>query len=259
MGAFSDKNPSKKDYSDNTDKASLDHNKDNFDGDNKTENNRHKSPLKNRHINKDKNLSMPCKQCKKELIPRRFKNSSILLCEKCYLLKKQEKYEQDISYYGDIEINQINEKLWLGNIEGAKSKERLKEIGITHILVVGYYLSEFFPNDFKYKTLEVEDCETENIIDILLPAIEFIYKSEKCYVHCRKGVSRSGSIVIAYIMIANKLSYEDAKKFVVEKRNCVDPNPNFVKQLKQFGDILTCCNYKYTLVKEFLKTFVKEQ
>ena len=60
-------------------------------------------------------------------------------------------------------------------------------------------------------------------------------------------------------MLINKISYENAREFVGQKRNVIEPNENFVKQLKQFGDILNVCNYKYRLIKEFLKTFVVEE
>ncbi len=182
-----------------------------------------------------------------------------MLCEDCYQKRKQKIYEEDLLFKGTVQIDEITPKLYLGNNEGAKSKEELHKLGITHILVVGYFLHEYYPEEFKYKTIEVEDNDKEQIINYLLPAIEFIDRAEKCYVHCRAGVSRSSTIVIGYIMLVNKMSYESAREFVGQKRNVIEPNENFVKQLKQFGDILNVCNYKYRLIKEFLRTFVVEE
>ena len=181
-----------------------------------------------------------------------------MLCEDCYLKRKKKIYEEDLRFKGTIQIDQITLKLYLGNNEGAKSKEDLRKLGITHILVVGYYLHEYYPEDFTYKTIEIEDNEKGKIINYLLPAIEFIDRAEKCYVHCRAGVSWSSTIVIGYIMLVNHMSYESAREFVEQKRKVIEPNENFVGQLKQFGDILNVCGYKYRLIKEFLRTFVSE-
>ena len=191
--------------------------------------------------------SPKCKDCKKNHISKKFKSSSIMLCEDCYLKRKKKIYEEDLRFKGTIQIDQITPKLYLGNNEGAKSKEDLCKLGITHILVVGYY-----------KTIEIEDNEKGKIINYLLPAIEFIDRAEKCYVHCRAGVSWSSTIVIGYIMLVNHMSYESAREFVEQKRKVIEPNENFVRQLKQFGDILNVCGYKYRLIKEFLRTFVSE-
>ena len=203
-------------------------------------------------------LSPKCKDCKKKHVSKKFKSSSIMLCEDCYLKRKKKIYEEDLRFKGTIQINEITPKLYLGNNEGAKSKENLHKLGITHILVVGYYLHEYYPEDFTYKTIEIEDNEKGKIINYLLPAIEFIDRAEKCYVHCRAGVSRSSTIVIGYIMLVNHMSYESAREFVEQKRKVIEPNENFVGQLKQFGDILNVCGYKYRLIKEFLRTFVAE-
>ena len=47
-------------------------------------------------------------------------------------------------------------------------------------------------------------------------------------IHCRHGVSRSASIVIGYLIKFKKLKYEDAFNFVKSKRNCINPNSNFI-------------------------------
>lgn len=198
-----------------------------------------------------------CKDCKVNDISKKFINSSICLCEKCYEKRKRKMYEQDIQFKGIVQISEITPKIFLGNNEGAKSKELLKSKGITHVLVVGFYLHEYFPDDFVYKTIEIEDNETEKIIDFILPAIDFIEQAEKVYVHCRAGVSRSSTIVIGYIMWKNKMNYEEARKFVEEKREVIEPNENFVLQLREFDDILKVCGYDYKLIKEFFKSFIK--
>ena len=50
--------------------------------------------------------------------------------------------------------------------------------------------------------------------------------------HCAAGVSRSASILIAYLMREKKMKYQEAHDFVKSKRSIIIPNSGFVQQLK---------------------------
>lgn len=62
--------------------------------------------------------------------------------------------------------------------------------------------------------------------------------NSKCLVHCKMGVSRSASTVIAYAMKEYGWSLEKANNFVKQKRNIAQPNPAFMKQLAEYEGIL---------------------
>jgi protein-tyrosine phosphatase len=53
-------------------------------------------------------------------------------------------------------------------------------------------------------------------------------------VHCWAGVSRSATIVIAYLMRKNKWPLETAMDYVKQKRNFINPNHGFLAKLKDF-------------------------
>lgn len=53
-------------------------------------------------------------------------------------------------------------------------------------------------------------------------------------VHCQQGVSRSASIVIAYLIRYHNMSYESASSLVRHKRACVKPNSGFVHALHEW-------------------------
>ena len=58
--------------------------------------------------------------------------------------------------------------------------------------------------EFVYYRVDVEDISKEPISLFFEEAIDFIHehlqKSENVFVHCRAGVSRSATIVIAYLI-----------------------------------------------------------
>ena len=131
------------------------------------------------------------------------------------------------------EIDKITSKIFLGNAEAQLDKEILKKIGITNILIIGKELEIHHPDDFIYKHIKVTDFPFENLSRFFEEAIEFIDQSEKVFVHCLMGRSRSASIVIAYLMRVNSWTYDEGFHFVQSKRK-IGPNKGFVEQLKKF-------------------------
>ena len=53
-------------------------------------------------------------------------------------------------------------------------------------------------------------------------------------VHCFAGVSRSASVVIAYLMRYHNMTYSQACAHVQDRRPWINPNPGFVNQLKRY-------------------------
>jgi len=129
--------------------------------------------------------------------------------------------------------------LYLGNLYSAEDIENLRKLNIKAVLTVAAN------TNLKYKTKDVldhkiipaEDYETFDLSIFFKEGIEFLEKTlEKTNVltHCFAGVSRSSSIVIAYIMKSKKLTFGKALLQVREKRSCVFPNGGFGKQLLAF-------------------------
>lgn len=57
-------------------------------------------------------------------------------------------------------------------------------------------------------------------------------KDKKIFVHCNAGVSRSPSIVIAYLIKSLNYSFKEAFNLVKNKRNIINPNEKFIKELQ---------------------------
>ena len=139
---------------------------------------------------------------------------------------------------------QITEKIYLGNEDTASDKELLKKLDMSNILICAEGCEPFFPNEYTYKILYIDDAIDENIISWFQEAFKFIDSSiNNIYIHCVMGISRSPSIVIGYLMYKKKMKYEETYDFVKNKRNVISPNPGFQEQLKKFEEILKENNY----------------
>jgi protein-tyrosine phosphatase len=96
-------------------------------------------------------------------------------------------------------------------------------------------MSPPFPTNFKYKVLSVGDAPSEDISKHFLSSIDFIKEAiaseGTVYVHCWQGMSRSATIVLAYVMKEKGLTFDQAYTLVQQARPMIRPNDGFVKQL----------------------------
>ena len=139
------------------------------------------------------------------------------------------------------DMDEITEKLYLGNIRGAENIDKIKKLGIKKVLSL---IEELLWPVYKesdniiHKKFTIYDFEQQNIIKYFGECINFIDGEEKVLVHCMAGASRSASVVIAYLMWKEKKSFKDALDFVSNKRSSVFPNDGFKDQLKLFEKLL---------------------
>ena len=106
------------------------------------------------------------------------------------------------------------------------------------MLVCGGKLKIHFQKDYNYYQLPIKDSKkTENISQYFKSTNEFIdlnRQTGNIFIHCQRGVSRSGTITIAYLMWKNNWTYDNAFKHIKIKRNTVLPRENFVDELKLY-------------------------
>lgn len=103
-------------------------------------------------------------------------------------------------------------------------------------------MQPFFPSDFTYKVIKVNDVSSSNLIRHFPALIAFIKagmaSGGAVYVHCHAGVSRSATCVIAYLMQENSMSFDDAFSFASKQRPVIFPNMGFQRQLQEFEKLL---------------------
>lgn len=118
------------------------------------------------------------------------------------------------------------------------------------------YNLEYVGKDLKVVRMAVpiKDTEDENLLDYLEVCLDFIEESRKkgsVLVHCFAGVSRSASIVTAYLMRSEQLSQEAALESLRQSCEFVSPNDNFLEQLKMFEDMGFKVDHDSTMYKRF--------
>jgi|GEM_PF-3183424 len=111
----------------------------------------------------------------------------------------------------------------------------LKSSNITHILSLNGGISPYFSEkEFTYKFLNL--YQSEDLKKSLEEACQFIEealnKNEGVLIHCSLGQSRSGFVVVGFLMKKCNISFDHALKFVQSKRMCVKLAPIFEKFLK---------------------------
>jgi dual specificity phosphatase 12 len=87
-----------------------------------------------------------------------------------------------------------------------------------------------------YLHLKLDDVPTEKIDSVFPEAIEFISRcmlnDKAVLVHCRAGISRSATLVVAFLMFLG-CDYKTAMRIVQTARPIVYPNEGFTKRLKK--------------------------
>lgn len=132
-------------------------------------------------------------------------------------------------------------KLYLGSQFSACHLGTLEKLGISAVLVCGNSLPRFFmehPNStIEYHKLPIHDSVDQPLLPYIYSAMQFLetnilHRQRSVLVHCAAGVSRSASMVIAFLMKQNRWDFDTARQFVWEKRPTINPNPRFEKELR---------------------------
>jgi len=141
--------------------------------------------------------------------------------------------------------SKITENLVLGSENDACDPKIYKKFNITKVLSI---MSEDFglpesllenlpeSHNINHKFIKLNDTTCSNISDHFREAIEFMEGEEVCLVHCRAGISRSSTLIMAYLIKKNKWSLNEAFTFTKGKRGCVAPNFGFLGQLQKFEE-----------------------
>ncbi|KAJ3605615.1 hypothetical protein NHX12_027660, partial [Muraenolepis orangiensis] len=103
-------------------------------------------------------------------------------------------------------------------------------------------VDNFFPGSLVYHNIRVSDEASADLLTHWDHTHSFITRAKKSgskvLVHCKMGVSRSVSTVVAYAMKEYGWPLDEAFNHVRQKRAVVQPNPRFMRQLAEYEAIL---------------------
>ncbi|KFZ14887.1 hypothetical protein V501_03004 [Pseudogymnoascus sp. VKM F-4519 (FW-2642)] len=165
----------------------------------------------------------------------------------------------------DTSISQIKPVpgLFISDRFAARSISLLKDLSIGYIISVTRaedvpkFNAESDTSDIKdvfvQKHVDINDDPTEDILIHLKDTCDWIKtslasaptdiedspKQTGVLVHCTQGISRSGSVVIAYLMREFSLNYAASLALARESRSLITPNLGFEAQLGIWGQ----CKY----------------
>mmetsp|Transcript_45432 Transcript_45432/g.83101 ORF Transcript_45432/g.83101 Transcript_45432/m.83101 type:complete len:714 (-) Transcript_45432:121-2262(-) len=134
----------------------------------------------------------------------------------------------------------LPDELYISGYQIARDLECLQKHGITHVVnMAADVCDSCFPQHFSYQTYYLKDANTEDISVLFYQTLEWIQEAldggGRVLVHCHEGISRSSTMVIAYLMWRLKLPYEAAHDRLRQVRPICDPKPGFTYQLLVFG------------------------
>uniref|UniRef100_A0A3P9H8S9 Dual specificity protein phosphatase n=1 Tax=Oryzias latipes TaxID=8090 RepID=A0A3P9H8S9_ORYLA len=172
-------------------------------------------------------------------------------------------------------VDEIWPSLFLGNVAAAQNKKILRDLSITHVLNAAHSKQgsigdqSFYGSTCVYFGIPAEDSDHFDLSQYFKVAADFIHKglqskegkvrvqqrgilsfskhlqphffpfffTGRVLVHCIMGVSRSATLILAYLMLKERLTLRDALRQVVQKR-AIYPNRNFLSLLLKLDEQL---------------------
>ncbi|XP_062858787.1 dual specificity phosphatase 29-like isoform X1 [Trichomycterus rosablanca] len=135
-------------------------------------------------------------------------------------------------------------------VRTAKDVDLLKSLEVTHVVNAADGPAHIdtgpaFYSDthIQYHGVEAPDSRDFDLAAFFCSTSQFIHtalsqQSGKVLVHCARGVSRSATLVLAYLMIHEGLTIAEAIEAVRAHRNIL-PNAGFLQQLRDLDATLT--------------------
>nr|XP_031864201.1 uncharacterized protein CI109_000113 [Kwoniella shandongensis]KAA5531273.1 hypothetical protein CI109_000113 [Kwoniella shandongensis] len=181
--------------------------------------------------------------------------------------EEDDRFDEDGDGRGEVvHLQEVVEGLWVGDLVAAMDTEGLEQRGITNILSLLRPRLEF-PSNLSVYPLEIDDAADTDLLTHLPSCVAWIQsvletrrrsldpsaandppvpraleiapiaqdpKPGGVLVHCQAGMSRSASVVAAYLMRTMDLDPMEAVDMLREKRPVVEPSDTFWHQLGLF-------------------------
>lgn len=129
--------------------------------------------------------------------------------------------------------------VYVGSKQAADNITELNKKGIKAVLCVAANITINYnaKNIEFHKIIPAEDLESFDLGKYFNEGISFIEESRQktnVLIHCFAGVSRSGAMLVAYLMKTQKKNMNEALELAKKKRSVIFPNNGFRIQLEKF-------------------------
>lgn len=147
--------------------------------------------------------------------------------------------ENDETIEENAHISNIVDNLIFLGSQTCTDENTLIKHNIKHVISIG---CNPLCEDIRVFKYEIEDNGDNHNVKYFFNTVipdthrvinECIYNKEPILVHCLAGRSRSATVIITWLMIHKKMSYQEALLYVKERRPVVSPNITFVDYMKQ--------------------------
>jgi protein-tyrosine phosphatase len=133
-------------------------------------------------------------------------------------------------------MSQIFSNLWITPGDTAREFDFLKENQITHILNCAEEEPMNYPRNITAIHIQMTDDEDDAGMSQIIQGAQILAvwmnAGANVIVHCKAGISRSVTVVLAWLIIYKNYTFNNAYKFVQDKRNFINPNDFYRKILK---------------------------
>ncbi len=144
----------------------------------------------------------------------------------------------------ETECSKITDFIHVAGHKVAESWDIISSHSIKRIInCSAAVIPNYFENtsDITYLTLNMVDGRQDDIQWFLPKVVKFIesgrYNNEKTLIHCEKGISRSCSFAIAYIMWSTGSDFRTSFEYVKGCRTVCSPNTGFTCNLLELQDL----------------------
>ncbi|XP_064476397.1 dual specificity protein phosphatase 3-like [Ornithodoros turicata] len=150
--------------------------------------------------------------------------------------------------------NEVFSNIYISDGTTAMCTGLLRRLGITHVLnaamgsdrsycLINTNPAFYKPSGIKFHGVEALDLMSFRLDPYFEECADFIAdglaSGGKVLVHCRQGISRSATLVLAYLMIKRGMTAQEALRVVRARREII-PNDGFLQQLCDLNERLQC-------------------
>lgn len=147
-----------------------------------------------------------------------------------------------MKYIDENNIDKIDDKIWLGNYEGANNYELLKKNKIS--IIINLYKNELNKYDgikyyhLPYKFDEISLKDSWNIMHKLLNIINK-HKNDNLLINCKAGHHRSANAIVLALINKYHTNYDQTKKYVKNiRKHSLDRESNMTVAMREYGNMV---------------------